>query len=209
MNTRQARKYELRERARRQEDTRRRIVEATEKLHATVGPARTTVVDIARLAGVSRPTVYSHFPDERSLFEACGGDWYAANPRPSPETWASIAEPEERLRGALGELYEFYAAREPMLTNIARDIALMPVLREVATALQQPWTAEAIAVLASGWGAGQRRVRLVRAAIAHALDFRTWRTLVREQELSQDEAVELMAHLVSATRRAQARVTCS
>src|SRR5436190_63027 len=59
----QTRKYELKERAERQEATRRRIVEATVALHEEVGPARTTVAEIARRAGVQRLTVYNHFPE--------------------------------------------------------------------------------------------------------------------------------------------------
>jgi AcrR family transcriptional regulator len=190
------RKYELRERAERQEETRRRIVQATEDLHSTVGPARTTVVDIARLAGVSRPTVYSHFPGERELFAACGRHWIDANPRPVPGDWAPVAEPEQRVRRALEEVYGYYAPREQVLANITRDVPLMPALEEVFGAIQGPWMSEAVAVLSAGRCAPGKTKRLLHAAIAHALDFRTWRMLVREQGLSQAEAVDVMACLV-------------
>ena len=52
------RKYELKKRAERQEETRLRIVEAAVELHRTKGPARTTFSDIAALAGVQRHTLY-------------------------------------------------------------------------------------------------------------------------------------------------------
>jgi hypothetical protein len=42
---------------------------------------------------------------------------------------------------------------------------------------------------------GRRRER-VSAAIGHALDFTTWRSLVEDRGLETDEAVELMAALV-------------
>ena len=51
------RKYELKSRAEAQERTRRRITEATLELHEEVGPAQTTITEIAARAGVSRPTV--------------------------------------------------------------------------------------------------------------------------------------------------------
>ena len=57
------RKYELRRRAERQEETRRRIVQATVELHEAVGPSKTTISAIAERAGVDRSTVYRHFPD--------------------------------------------------------------------------------------------------------------------------------------------------
>ena len=64
----ESRKYELKARAEKQADTRRRIVEATSELHEEVGPARTTVAEIARRAGVQRLTVYNNFPNETELF---------------------------------------------------------------------------------------------------------------------------------------------
>jgi AcrR family transcriptional regulator len=57
------RKYEMKKRAERQRETRRRIVEATVELHRTHGPANTTISEIAQRAGVNRLTVYNHFPD--------------------------------------------------------------------------------------------------------------------------------------------------
>ena len=74
------RKYELKERARRQAQTRERIVEAAVALHTSVGPARTTISGIAERAGVERHTVYAHFPDDRSLFRACSAHWGAQHP---------------------------------------------------------------------------------------------------------------------------------
>ena len=44
------RKYELRKRAERLADTRRRITEATVELHRTVGPAATQINEVARRA---------------------------------------------------------------------------------------------------------------------------------------------------------------
>ena len=79
-----ARKYELKRRAERQEETRRRIVEAAIELHRTKGPARTTLTDIARLAGVQRNTLYRHFPDERAIGLACSGLYMELNPPPDP-----------------------------------------------------------------------------------------------------------------------------
>src|ERR671931_174872 len=74
------RKYELRRRAERQQETRRRIVEAAIELHRTKGPARTTVSDVARLAGVQRHTLYRHFPQERDLHLACSGHYMVLHP---------------------------------------------------------------------------------------------------------------------------------
>ena len=119
-----ARKYELKQRAESLAATRERIVEATVELHDALGPARTTISAIAERAGVQRLTVYRHFPDERSLFEACSGHWAAHNPAPDPSTWTAFDDPEERLGIALAEIYAFYRSTEGMTGNLLRDNCL-------------------------------------------------------------------------------------
>ena len=69
--TAETRRYRKRLRAEQEQQTRQAITEAAVKLHGTLGPARTTVSAIAEEAGVQRATVYRHFPDEPSLFQAC------------------------------------------------------------------------------------------------------------------------------------------
>src|SRR4051794_30065455 len=126
------RKYELRKRAERQEETRRRIVEAAVDLHGTIGPARTTVSAIAERAGVQRHTYYRHFPDDRTLGLACSGLYAERNPMPDPEPWRGIPDPEKRLRRGLEELYAYFERNEPMLSNVTRDAEVDPVTAELA-----------------------------------------------------------------------------
>src|SRR5262245_49814568 len=116
-----ARKYEQRLRATQQDETRRRIVEAAVELHGAIGPAATTLSAVAERAGVQRNTLYRHFPDERSLLTACSGHFFELNPLPSPHHWEDVADPVERARRALRELYDYYAATESMTANIIRD----------------------------------------------------------------------------------------
>ena len=94
-------KYELKKRAERQEETRLRIARATLELHEILGPALTTRSAIAERAGVTRPTVYSHFPDELTLGKACSSLELSDNPLPDPGPWGEIADPERRMRVAL------------------------------------------------------------------------------------------------------------
>ena len=103
-----ARKYVLKRRAERQDETRKRIVEAAVDLHTTIGPAHTTDLAIAKRARVTRRTFYRHFPDEVSLFRACTGHSLEKWPMPDPSTWQRISDPEDRLALALRELYTVY-----------------------------------------------------------------------------------------------------
>ena len=185
------RKYQLKERARRQAQTRQRIVEAAVDLHTSVGPARTTISAIAERAGVERHTVYAHFPDDAALYRACSRHWDSAHPLPDLATLAAIDDPMRRLRRSLGELYGWYESVEADLALFARD-AFIPANAEVLGEMAGRLTALADAV-SQGWP----RRKSVRAAIGHALDFETWRSLVRRQGLSSTQAVDAMMRLVA------------
>ena len=194
-----ARKYELKQRAETLTATRERIVEATVELHDSLGPARTTISAIAERAGVQRLTVYRHFPDERSLFEACSGHWAAQNPAPDPSAWAVLDDPEERLRIALAEIYAFYRATEGMTGNLLRDFPDSPVLQEVAEPFLEYW--ETVReVLDRGWKARGRKRVLLRAVIGHAVEFETWRSLARREGLDDVVAAAAMVSLARAVQ---------
>ena len=186
-----SRQYRQRKRAVQQDETRLRITEATVDLHGSVGPARTTISAVAERAGVQRATVYRHFPDERALYAACSSHWRAANPRPDPASWADIADARERARRALTELYAYYARTEQMLANLIRDQEM-----EVMRPLFSPFWDYLDAVAASL--APSRATKPTRAALRHAVDFRTWRSLTRDIGLSNPEAVDLMTALTQA-----------
>jgi AcrR family transcriptional regulator len=193
-----SRTYELKRRAERQEETRRRIVAAAVELHTTLGPSRTTVQAIAERAGVTRPTVYAHFPDARSLFQACSGHVRATVPPPDPTAWRSISDPGERLTTALRDLYGYYERLEPLLENVQRDAAVMPLVAEM-NAYRVRYVEEIRDLLLEAWPTrGGERARL-RRAIGHALEFRTWQSLVRRQGCATDEAVQLMVAFACAT----------
>ena len=194
---RMARKYELRERADSKAATRERIVEATVELHEKVGPGRTTISAIAELAGVQRLTVYRHFPDERSLFQACSAHWTAQNPKPDPAVWARIDDPEKRLHAALCDLYAYFDKTEGMTGNLLRDLPDSPALQQVAEPFSQYWRTVRD-VLDCGWNARGRMQNVLRAAIGHAVAFETWRSLTRREGLVDRDAVDVMMRLVRA-----------
>jgi AcrR family transcriptional regulator len=185
------RKYELKERARRQAETTQRIVEATVDLHTSVGPARTTISEIAERAGVQRHTVYAHFPDQKTLLDACSAHWRDLHPLPDASRWNSVVDPEERLRKALDAVYEWYEGVEQDVAIFDRDAlvhdataALVARRRERVWGLAEP--------LARGWP----RRKALRAAIGHAFEFETWRSLVRRQGLTRAQAVDLVLGFV-------------
>ena len=79
-----------------------------------------------------------------------------------------------------------------MLANVIRDAEHMPALRAVG-APRRRWLAQAEEQLAKGW---QGNPREIRHAIAIALDFHTWQTLMRQQGLTPNQRIQLMLAMV-------------
>jgi AcrR family transcriptional regulator len=198
----QTRPYRMTRRAELEEQTRRRITESTVALHEEVGPARTSISAVAERAGVRRSTVYRHFPDEAALFAACSSHWRAANPPPDPRPWAAIEDPGARTEAALRELYAFYGRTEEMYASLLRDEPLVPIVRRLLGDFYG-YLRAIEDILIAGRGLRGRAARRTRAAIGHALAFPTWRSLTREQGLTDGDAVALMRVLVEGSAAAR------
>lgn len=173
------RSYRLHARAARQQETRERIVAATAALHAELGPARTTVAEIARRAGVQRLTVYNHFPEPSQLLRACQQDFLAGHPPPdlAPQPGAA---PLERLRGALTELYAWFRANESMERNVHRDRYLVPDLDALLRLNADRSFTRAADAYAQLVGTTAETVSAVRRVLRLAFEFRTWDLLASE-----------------------------
>jgi len=189
------RSYELKIRAERQEETRLRIVDATVELHREVGPAKTTVAEIARRAGVSRLTVYQHFPEMGDLFAACQGRFIEFNPRPDLGPALALDDPDERVREVLRLLYRSYGRTAPMTEKIQRDRHAIPALNALMERTGDAQLDRTADVLAAGFRARGSRAKHVRALIRLALDFWTWKRL-RSEGLTAGDAAEIMAGVV-------------
>ncbi|MFD7920427.1 TetR family transcriptional regulator [Streptomyces sp. NPDC059740] len=87
-----------------------RILQATEEVLRRHGPAKATVVDVARALGVSHGTVYRHFRTKAELREAVTGRWLDRAGRGLAEIAAAREPAEDRLRRWLAAL--FTAKRE-------------------------------------------------------------------------------------------------
>src|SRR3954453_10649035 len=194
------RKYELKARAEAQEETRRRITEATVGLHLEVGPAKTTISEGAKRAGVQRLTVYNNFPDEASLLGACSAHWVDQHPPPDPGAWQSIREPVRRARAALTAFYRYYRETERMSANVLRDAQTMPVLAAILEHGRGVFTRMVRDALAAAWERGGPPNPRLRAAIGLALRFETWQALAREEGMSDEEAADVALAMARGAR---------
>lgn len=188
------RHYHKTQRAQSELKTRERIVEATVELHGSVGPAKTTISEIAKRAGVQRLTVYRHFPSEKALFAACSGHYMAQNPLPDLAEFAAMPDPAKRLKAALGALYAYFRRNQAMLALVLRDAATVPAMKSSMQAIERFFRELHTVLMANRQGA-REKTKQATALIALAISFHTWQELSKAG-LSDDEAASLMAQAV-------------
>jgi AcrR family transcriptional regulator len=174
-----ARQYDSSRRRQAAEQTRERILEAALQLH---WEGITEYEPLAREAGCSLPALYKHFPTRESLFRKCTSRFAESLTMPDLTALAAVAEPEQRLEGAVSELCRIHEA----MFGYAWTCVL---LRDESPALDAELTAyEGLAdaiteILALEKG---RKAAVIRGL----LDFLTYRALRLSAGLSPLEARE-------------------
>src|SRR3712207_5983887 len=168
------RTYTLKKRAEKQAETRRRIIEAAIELHGSVGPALTTLTQVAERAGVQRHTLYAHFPDEWSLLLACSGLVEERDPFPEAAAWETIKGRRKRLGVGLHAIYGWFERNAELAGCVLRDAEYHPLTKDIAALRFGPYWGAYREVLGGGLSSRQR------AVLGVALSFFTWRSLVRE-----------------------------
>jgi AcrR family transcriptional regulator len=178
------------------EVTRRRIAKATYELHSTIGPAFTTVALISDRAGLPRQTIYRNFATNLEIFRSCIAFGLEMNPLPDPERWQSIADRGERLQAGLTELYRWFEATEPVMTNAFRDYG---AVKESAEALQPVGEVfyRMYMTLAQGWEGSE-----IGPIMSLAIDFVTWKKLHREQGMASSAIVEMWLDIIRCRQNA-------
>jgi hypothetical protein len=104
------------------------------------------------------------------------------------------------LRAGLSDLYRFYRDAEPMLTNVRRDRAAVPMALQQRTKETDAMYRDTLLRPFKARGARRRRLRGV---LGHAISFWTWRSLCLDQGLTDGETTDAMTALVLATATAK------
>ena len=173
--------------------TRHRITEAAVRLHTSVGPSGTSMSAVAEEAGVTRLTLYRHFPSKDALFQACMSHWRALHPPPDADRWRRIPDFEKRVKAAIAELYRWYGENGEELYPIYRDAAFTPDTTNRARRANNDRMVDAILGDVGVRGAGRHRIQ---AAVGHVVGFWTWRSLSVEQGLGERACQALAAAFV-------------
>ncbi|AEW93940.1 MULTISPECIES: TetR family transcriptional regulator [Streptomycetaceae] len=132
-----------------------RILEATEEVLRRHGPAKATVVDVARALGVSHGSVYRHFPSKTALREAVTARWLDQSHAELADVAAESGPAPERLTRWLTALFTFKrrkAGCDPEL--FATYVALTGEHSEVVAAHITTLTGHLARIIADGVAAG-------------------------------------------------------
>jgi AcrR family transcriptional regulator len=131
--------------------TAEKILEASEDVLRRYGPAKATVVDVARELGVSHGSVYRHFPSKAALRDAVVERWLTEISIPLADVAAEESPARERLRRWLDLLVESKQSRareEPELFATYTELAANA--REVIGAHVKALTDQLAQIIADG-----------------------------------------------------------
>jgi AcrR family transcriptional regulator len=188
------RSYDMTKRAAAKEETRRRIVEATAKLHGENGILGTSWADIAKEADVSVATVYGHFPSLAELMPACGAHVMARIRPPSadqaPHVIGDATDLGERLRRVAAELFAYYERGGPHIEVDIRERAL-PGMKEWETE-QRELVATFVREAVRPAEVTEDRIQVLSALF----DLATFRAM-RARRVETEEVTEAVAQMAS------------
>jgi AcrR family transcriptional regulator len=182
-------------------DTRARIVAATVEAHRELGIQATSWDEIARRAGVGVGTVYRHFRSLDELLPECGQIVEETMALPTADQIAhafdQVRSARARVQRLVHLMFDVYERAAPFIENIRRERQQIPQL--------EPWhhmiesTLEALLTRAlSPLGPSRSQTETARAL----LDLDTWQAFKR-RDLSDAEAAETVARLISSTLRSK------
>jgi AcrR family transcriptional regulator len=136
--------------------TSERILKAAEDVLRRFGPAKATVVDVARALEVSHGSVYRHFPTKAALRDAVAGRWLARISEPLEVVAREDGSATERLRRWLELLIASKRSRsleDPELFETY--VQLVAESRDVVLAHVETLTGQLAAIVADGVQRGE------------------------------------------------------
>ncbi len=150
---------------------RRRILEAAEAVLRRHGPAKTTVVEVARTLGQSHASVYRYFASKAEMIDALVGRWLEGACVPLDSLVHGDGPAGDRLRGWLVGLHR---EKLRMVTadpeHFATYYALVAGANEVVARHLRGLVDQVEAIIAAGVASGEFRVVDARRAAVAALN---------------------------------------
>ena len=133
-----------------------RILEAAEDVLRRYGPAKATVVDVARMLAVSHGSVYRHFPSKAALRDAVAEKWLARIEAPITAVASESGPAPERLYRWLQTLRALKRRKVLDDPELFAAYSLLAVeAREVVQAHMASMTAQVSKIITDGQMQGE------------------------------------------------------
>ncbi|HET8814419.1 MAG TPA: TetR/AcrR family transcriptional regulator [Solirubrobacterales bacterium] len=131
------------------DDRERAILETAERLLEERALSEISVDDLARGAGISRPTFYFYFPSKDAVVLTIIDRLVAAAAGSREEALATLAQGDPRagLRQGLEDLYGAFRARRAVVMAAAQLRTTNEEARELWTEVMEGWVADVTAVI--------------------------------------------------------------
>lgn len=184
------RPYRMVERARQQQRTRTRILQAAKEAFVGSSYDQVRIADVASAAGVATQTVHLHFGSKDELYAAAareiGADALALRGRPSPGDIDAV------VAGLLRQ-YEVHGDSNWRVVALEASVPQVAEMVEVARVGHRAWLAAAFAPLLPGDPDERERVL---DALYVVTDVGAWKLLRRDLGCTRDQTAEAILRLV-------------
>lgn len=181
-----------------------KILETAEQVLRRFGPAKTTVVDVARALGVSHGSVYRHFASKAELRDAVVERWLKRTSDPLEAIVTGTAPPRQRLRQWFEALLAAKRSKpttDPEMFAVSREI--FAEAREVIARHVETLKGQIARILEDGVRRGDFALDDVRGTAAAMFDatvrFHNPAHALEWQDPGVDAAFERVWSLIEAT----------
>ena len=123
------------------------ILATAERLLAEQSLSAVSVDDLARGAGISRPTFYFYFPSKDAVLLSLLDRVVAEADSVSAQAFAADADPRDCWRRAIGAYYETFRVHRPLILAWAEARVTSPEVRELWARVSQGWVDLAAAAI--------------------------------------------------------------
>jgi len=188
------RTYNIETRRRQQAMLKAGITAAAVKLHAARGATSTSYADIAKLAGVSLPTVYKHFPTMDELLHGCTSHVIAKAPAMPVEEIFSAPDLPAAAELLVAAMEQQHLHFEPWFTW--REDRVLPFLTGLTDSFRNMQTSFIAKLLGQHLGKAVHQAMI--AGWESALSFDLWHRLVRSHGLSRPTARRIQVQFLLA-----------
>ncbi len=188
--------------------TKIRLLEAATAVFADKGYQGATTKELAKKAGVTEKTLFSHFPSKADLFAAAMGPGLSGMMGTGvvfarlAETLSAAGNIEERMEALIGNRLEFAAEHTGLMKTVVQETLLSPHFREE---MKKYWAAHLLprarALIDGAVAAGQLRQipadRVLRMMVSTTIGYLLTRhVLLPDQQWDDDEEAEAMVDIL-------------